>query len=1024
MKKTIVTLLLVQLFASFGYAINEYSEKITTATHTFEDVAVIENWEAVKGAISISDKRAKEGEQSGLWQWDAGGHLILSQPEGLQAACEPYEGGSPEKYERKYVGPGIEGGVKLWLYNETPIQAGTLSLQVGHDAQSALDNPRYKIPVNLNFKGWRAIWVHFEQDAKVEGYKGPDEMNSMALVPSAGTSGSLHIDWMHFVSYMSLKRHSDYQVVNNKPTHERYDSYTILEYDKGLSLLTPAELGQAELDSFELIRKRLEYLVLGTEGADLKSLPTGFQKSLRSFFKKGNTAFDKLEIEQKNGVINGKGIFSSRDEHPVFGALNLQVVGQNILFPLALDYRITGNPVALEKALTLSDFLHDQGFAAGSANGSADHMIRVNSFGLAMLLLQEELEETGRMERDAAALSWYSMLGSVFSTPENEGVNTDFIRGTAFPKLISVLLMQDAPEKAGAMQGLLGYYNHVCAFAPGYSDTIKPDYSLYHHRSAYQSAYGVSMVNTMVIIDWLLDGTSYELSAETKTILRDTLDAQLQMANVHDLPPGVSGRIQTRAALKKLLLPAYAFAALSDHTVSDLDQAAKFNRIYASESVSLDFPGLAYSGTLGTVELMEKVRAAAAERNIGPAAGHYTFPYAAYSTHRRDDWMAGVRGWSQYVWDFESGSKHENDLGRYVSHGAMFIIPEAGLVGSHQDLDTGYHWGFLPGATTKALPVEETVFKYVATEKYLECKHRNYTDETFCGSVKMAGNGFFSMKMHDTVGPDDERILFDDSFRANKSYFFVDNNIYCLGSDIENTDKRYSTATTLFQNTVELDAEFTNGTIRDANGTVYVVSGDQKVVVERGEQASWRKGGKPSKGANTRAWIDHGTAPTDGSYEYMVAVNANEAQPHVPFKVLRQDSVAHIIEHTKSVRPITAYAIFEPEAFEAEGSIAAVDTPLLLMTAENEVALKLAVADPDLRLEKWGHNMSFMPRDITHAEAKKHTATITLAGNWKLSTEVAGVELVAGKGKTQLKVELQHGLTKEILLMKQYPIRP
>ena len=1014
MNKTLIAMLAALPLISCGATFNEYAEKITTGTYSFEENAELNGWNAEKGGILLSDKRAKVGKSSCLWEWNEGGYLLIENPKGLKKSCELYEGGSPEKYERKYVKPGLEGGVKLWLYNESPSK-GQVFLQVGHDEASVLENPRYKIPFNLNFQGWRAIWVHFEQDAKVEGYDGESEMNAMALVPTAGTSGALNIDWMNFVSCMSLKRHSDYQIVNNKPTHIRYDSYTIYKYDQGRKNMAPVPIDEEKIESFKTVRDRLEYLVMGSAGTEIDTLPENFQKSLKTLFKKGNSAFDKLQITSIENTLNGHPFFTTRDEHLVPGAMNFQAVGQNVLFPLALEYRLTGNRDALEKALLLSDFLHDQGFAAGSAGGTADHIIRVNSFGVAALLLQDSLIESGRMEREAETLAWFSMLGSAFSTPEDEGVNTDFIRGTAFPKLISILLMEDSPEKAGAMEGLVGYFNHVSGFAPGYSDTIKPDYTLYHHRSAYQSAYGVSMLNTMVIIDWLLDGTAYELSSETKEILTTALDAQLKMANTYDLPPGVSGRIQSRTALKKLLLPAYAFSALSGMEVDDAEAAAAFNRLYKPELNNLDFPSLAYSGTLGTSELMAKVADSANGKTINPDEGHYVFPYGAYATHRRDNWMAGVRGWSQYIWDFESGSNHENDLGRYISHGALFIIPEEGLVGSAQDLDTGYHWGFLPGATTKALPVEETVFKYVATEKYLECKHRNFTDETFCGGVSMAGNGFFSMKLHDTVTPDDERILFDDSFRATKSYFFVDGNIYCLGTGIENTDERFATATTLFQNTTDFEPKLENGVVRDANGNAYILLGGEKVELERGEQKSWAKGGKPSKGENTRAWINHGKAPKAGTYEYMVAVNAKQTAPNVPFEVLQKDSVAHVIGHINPLRPITAYAVFEPENFKGVGVVSAVDTPLLLMAGQNDVALKLAVADPDLRLEKWGHNMSFMPREIVHAEGKAHTATITLEGEWKLSKKVDGVKAKTKRGKTIVHVELQHGLSRELL---------
>ncbi|MBI9020279.1 MAG: hypothetical protein JEZ10_03360, partial [Verrucomicrobia bacterium] len=836
-------------------------------------------------------------------------------------------------------------------------------------------------------------------------------------VPAAGTAGALHIDWMNFVSYMSLKRHSDYQVVNNKPSHGRYDSYTILEYDQGLKQMAPSPIGAKEIASFRTIRQRIEYLVLGEGNVELDALDGKSKKSLQTLFRKGNAAFNKLNIKEENGVVNGQPIFSGRDEHVVPGTLNFQAAGQDILFPLALEYRLTKNPEALEKVMLLNDFLYDQGFAAGSANGTADHMIRVNSFGLSMLLLQDELEQTGRMERAADSLAWFSMLGSAFSTPEDEGVNTDFIRGAALPKLISVLLMDDSPEKAGAMKGLLGYYNHVCKFAPGYSDTIKPDYSLYHHRSAFQSAYGVSMVATMVMIDWLLEGTEYELSAETRTVLRNTLEAQLKMANVYDLHPGVCGRFPDKSALDSLLLHAYAFAAASDLTVDDADMAAMFNRIYSPDLVRLNFPGLAYNGTLGTVELMEKVAAAAGGRKLGPADGHDTFPYAAYSTHRRDNWMAAVRGWSQYVWDFESGSKNENNLGRYLSHGALFLIPEEGLKESSQNINLGYHWGFLPGATTKALPVEKTVFDYVATEKYLECKHRNYTDETFVGGVKLGQNGFFSMKLHDTVSPDEERILFDDSFRATKSYFFVDDKIYCLGTGIENSDERFNTVTTLFQNTADAEAAFENGVIRDVNGNVYVVPDGQNVKVLKSEQDSYRRSRSDlvsCSGPNVRAWIDHGAAPAGAAYEYMVAVNSTEAVPMVPFNVLQKDSTAHIIQNSQ----VTAFAVFEPARFKGEGVVSSLDTPLLLMTEEQEDTLKLGIADPDLRLKKWGHNMSFMPGDIVHAEGLAHTAKITLAGRWALQTPADGIRVRTGwfRNRTTLSVPLQHGLTKELEL--------
>ncbi len=993
---------------SFAGIFNEYAEKIATGTHDFEKANQIENWNAVNGSVSISSKRAKQGKQSSVWSWKNGGYLLLNDPVGITEACEAYEGGSPENFERKYVAPGMEGGVKLWMYNEKPLKGARLFIQVGHDAKTVLSNPRFKIPVNLDFSGWRAIWVHFNQDAKVADYSGKEDMHSMALVPAKGSSGELYIDWMNFVSYMSLKRHSDYQVTNNKPHDLRHDSYRLLEYDQGLKNITPAPFGENEKEAFQTLEERYEFLVLGSDEARSEWMDH-FKKQLRGKYEIASEKFRLLNITQSNGAFNGLPLFSGRDEHNTPEGMIFQEQGAPIMFPLALEYRLTGNKEALEKLLTVLDYFNDQGWAVGSALGTTDHMIRVNGYANAVALIRNELAESNRLERESKTLAWFSMLGSAYSTPENEGVNTDLVRGGALPKLLSVLLMEDGPEKAGAMKGLLKYFNQICGFAPGYSDTIKPDYSLYHHRSAYQSAYGVSMVTTMVMVDWLLDGTAYELSANSKKILHETLEAQMQMANKYDLHPGVSGRIQTRTALNTHLLPAFAFAE---------GMEAQFNYLYSPELNEFGFPGLTYAGTLGTAEQMAKAAASAGLKKTGPEDGHYTFPYAAHSTHRRGNWMAAVRGWSQYIWDFESGSKHENDLGRYISHGAMYILPENGYLGSSQNLDLGYHWGFLPGATTKEIPVEKTIFKYVATLKYLECKHRNFTDETFVGGVKLGQSGFFSMKLHDTVAPDDERILFDDSFRATKSYFFVGNKIYCLGTGIENTDTRFNTVTTLFQNTSDaIDPKINNGVLHDVNGNAYVVPNGQRIKMTKSVQESYNRVSSKlvkNSGPNVRAWLDHGKAPSGESYEYMIAVQSEEEVPTVPFKVLQKDSNAHILQHNT----LTAYAIFEPGRFKGLGAVNAVDTPLLIMTREQDDRLRLSVADPDLRLKKWGHNMSFMPTDILQAEAEPHTARIILKGNWSLVSKIDGIVIVHEEDNTIIEATLQHGLTKELVLRK------
>ena len=51
------------------------------------------------------------------------------------------------------------GGMKVWLYKQTPSSSGnSLTVQFNNDATRVGE-----FQANLNFQGWRAIWVKFEE---------------------------------------------------------------------------------------------------------------------------------------------------------------------------------------------------------------------------------------------------------------------------------------------------------------------------------------------------------------------------------------------------------------------------------------------------------------------------------------------------------------------------------------------------------------------------------------------------------------------------------------------------------------------------------------------------------------------------------------------------------------------------------------------------------------------------------------------------------------------------------------------
>ena len=174
--------------------------------------------------------------------------------------------------------------------------------------------------------------------------------------------------------------------------------------------------------------------------------------------------------------------------------------------------------------------------------GTVDHIIRLNPMAQAIFLIREDLAKKNKLKSRVNMLAWHSRIGSILNLDLTRGENTDKVRGAALVKLVAVLLMDNGPKKDLFLQRFSDYMNYVIDFAPGYSDTIKPDFSLYHHRGTYLNSYGVHALNTMALAHWLLEGTPYALSQKSTKILKDVLMRQSDIAFGTDIHYGVGGR--------------------------------------------------------------------------------------------------------------------------------------------------------------------------------------------------------------------------------------------------------------------------------------------------------------------------------------------------------------------------------------------------------------------------------------------------------------------------------------------------
>ena len=1043
-----------------GYA--KLGSKLTFTPQTlaqrisFEDAAALEG---VSGGVSLSSRRFKDGGQSLAWSWSAPQPLVLHDLPGLVDATGEYPGGQPEQLEPSYVPRSKPGGLKLWVYRESPHPTGKLVFQVGADVDSAEHRPAYRFEMSQDFSGWRALWVHFEEDAKVEEYTGAAPLDTLRIEPSANMADDrVYLDMLQLVTYTSRKRHSDLQFVNGKD-RSRKDHYRILPAWRMLDRFSEADLDDRSLEqdyrALEQIEARYERLLLASGEPAVAGDTEGrsFDEYLKGQAANANRAWETLGIQRSAHGVTGMPLFASREEHPAKPALTYAEAGEQVLAPLALDYGRSPSDEKKQRLLALLEHMADQGWAAGSALGTVNHLIRLNPYANAVFLLRRELREIGRLRDHQQAITWYTRFGALTELDRSVGENTDHIRGGAGPKLISVLLMKDSPEKIARMLALRDYLIHVTEFAPGYSDTIKPDFTLFHHLTAYQNAYGVQAVTTLAMLDWLLRGTSFGLPEASSERLRDTLMAQFDMAADFELHPALSGRFPyTNTAIDRYMLPGFAFAAMQDGRLVEPRLGAALAWAYPRTDLRRLFgslmPKLKYYGSFGTLEIMASAARQADGQRWQPPAGHFSFPYGAAASHKRPGWAAAVRGWSRYVWDWESGHRGENPYGRYMAFGSLLLFTQGsplGLEESGVDLDGGFHWAYAPGATTKALPMEHVLYEIEPTAQYREGKHRNFSSEAFAGGVSHRGwDGFYAMKFHDTV-PSEGRPLFDDSFRATKSLFFVDDQIIALGSGIANTDSDYSTITTLFQSTItgglaqiegtaiedDHRGRYDGGMFADPQDNFYIVPDGQPVVFEQSEQTSlvsnWSPEEEPIGEAlqhlpvsarHAKAWLDHGPAPDGGWYEYQILVQgdldtARRLAEDPGYRVYRRDDRAHVVEHLG--KGLTAYALFMPQG-GLPGAVNSTDTPLLLIAGETSGELRLSLADPDLRLGVWPRNMSRMPDAIKNQPAASHVAEIRLAGDWALKDSHPDVVSVTrDEGQTAIRIRLDHGLTRELV---------
>lgn len=995
---------------------------------SFETEKDLIPWIPVRGgSVCRSQRHYKHGASSLQWNWESGSRLCASGLKHMDVALQ-----APE------------GGLQGWFYNETPMEEH-LVLNFGTEYDLLNGNPRYSLKHGLNYTGWRGFWFRFEEDGANPDYHASDDIPDSPwcmelMAPEGRPGGSLYLDLFRFQKKVPWLRHHDYQMpfIRGNSWLGFWDSlyYSSVTLNEPL----PEQISAEETAAFQTIADRYYNWVFG-EDPDIDADPMKIRlEALEEYISLGLKRYDMLNIQRaEDGTITGVPLFANRSEYlPKF-----RDVSTKIFMPLVFDYKRNRHLSSKDKLMDLFDYMHDQGWAEGSAIQSLEHeTLRASGYCHAVYLMRRELKESGRLDREMASMAWYINFGSILNYEDWE-VTADELRTHSMYKLIYILCMEDSPEKLQYMKEFIKWMEGALKVRSGFACTIKPDYSGFHHRGIYTVAYVPHAYNTASVLAYLLHGTVFSLSETSMGNLKQALLTQRLLTNKYDVPRALSGRFPHRDDIMAELMQAYAFLALCT-SPADEELTAAFMDYWEPASPYLIngvFPrvgsDLVYYDTLGGLQLLLNLAKQGALPAPAPQ-GCRILPYGAVAVHRRDNWMAAIKAFSQYAWDYEA-STSENLYGRYVAYGSIQLLANGSPVNTKASgyaLDQGWDWNRWPGTTAIRLPYEQLVYD-AATDS-----HRYFSDETFAGGVSSGKNGMFAMSLHDTQ--------YNPSFRAKKSVFLFDRELLCLGSDIENDDLEHNTETTLFQSHIQSDDQVvwnhSEGMITDPvftgqyhgepvglmdpYGNGYVIPHAAELTVQRGLQHSiLHNASRPTQGKYAVAWLNHGTAPASAGYEYTILVQTTPeavlkymAEP--AYLVHRRDSFAHIAEHTQTHS--FAYAVFDASQNLDHGPVCRVSIPSVLIarmdhTSNDRESLVLCMADPDLRLKKpplagLGNTVIMDDNDVM-IESTPSTLVVELNGNWTMKYPHNQVRILESDDqKTLMAVTCINGLTIEVCL--------
>ena len=660
----------------------------------------------------------------------------------------------------------------------------------------------------------------------------------------------------------------------------------------------------------------------------------------------------------------------------------------------AYDACYNQNETSKKNYFTVFDYAIDQGFAFGSGMGTNHHYgYQIRKIYTTAWLMRNEIYKHPHRDVYLSTLRFWAALQET-RQPCSPGRDEllDSWHTLLMAKLISAMMFPDANRQEQALNGLSRWLSSSLRYTPGTIGGIKVDGTTFHHGGVYPG-YTTGVLATIGQFIAFTNGTDFELTEEARQHIKSAFIAMRNYCNFYEWGIGISGRHPFGGKMGSEDIEAFANIALSG------DLSGRGDAF--DHGLAADYLRLIRNGDTPNARFFKK-------EGIQPAQapqGFFVYNYGSAGIFRRADWMVTLKGYTTDVWGAEIYAK-DNRYGRYQSYGSVQIMGKGNPVSRAGSgfVQEGWDWNRLPGTTTIHLPFE-------LLDSPLKGTTMARSEENFSGSSSLGGmNGMFAIKLMER-----DYDNFTSDFVARKSVFCFDNRMICLGTGITNSNADYPTETTLFQtkfNGKEPKADNDDYWLHDGYDNYYhVVDGTVRSQVAD-QESRHEKTREKTAGKFSSAWIEHGKAPKDGTYEYMVliqpsAAELDELQKTPAYEVLQRDQMAHVVYDKKT--GITGYATFEAYQPVNDQFIVSIPAETMVMyDKESDNRIRLSVCDPNLNLAE----KTYTTKEPSRPIRKK----IVVKGIWMLPSPQEGVQLEYEGNNTLLNVTCQHGQPVEMLL--------